>query len=87
MDNFAVIALAVAALLAIAAWLLGSRSSGVAAGAWGAYAAYEHAMALRILCSGECNIRIDLLVIWPFLVVVTLIVLWRMARRMRHGVR
>ena len=38
-----------------------------AAIAWLAYAGYETAMALRILCSGECNIRVDLLVIYPAL--------------------
>ena len=38
-----------------------------AAVAWFAYAAYETAMARRLLCSGECNIRVDLLVIYPAL--------------------
>jgi len=38
-----------------------------AAAAWLLYAAYETAMARRILCSGECNIRIDLLLIYPAL--------------------
>ena len=35
--------------------------------AWLLYAAYETGMRLRWLCSGECNIRIDLLVIYPVL--------------------
>ena len=26
-------------------------------------------MAARVLCSGECNIRVDLLLIWPLLAV------------------
>jgi hypothetical protein len=39
----------------------------VAALAWFAYAAYEQAMKWRILCSGECNIRIDLLLFYPIL--------------------
>ena len=39
----------------------------VAAAAWLAYAAYETAMARRILCSGECNIRVDLLLLYPAL--------------------
>jgi hypothetical protein len=45
------------------------RKSGilVAALAWLAYLPYELAMKLRILCSGECNIRIDLLLIYPFI--------------------
>jgi len=39
----------------------------VAAVAWLLYAAYETAMALRILCTGECNIRVDLLLLYPIL--------------------
>ena len=37
----------------------------VAARAWLAYFPYEQAMKLRILCSGECNIRVDLLLFYP----------------------
>lgn len=40
---------------------------------WLVYVAYEQAMKLRILCSGECNIRIDLLIIYPLLLVMTLL--------------
>ena len=35
---------------------------------WLAYVPYECGMMLRLLCSGECNIRVDLLVIYPLLV-------------------
>ena len=35
---------------------------------WLLYALYETGMQRRWLCSGECNIRIDLLVIYPVLV-------------------
>jgi len=41
--------------------------------AWLLYGIYEYAMQKRILCSGECNIRIDLLVIYPVLAVASLI--------------
>lgn len=44
-----------------------------AAGAWLVYLPYEYAMKLRILCSGECNIRIDLLLLYPALFVVSLV--------------
>ena len=37
--------------------------------AWLLYSAYETGMQRRWLCSGECNIRIDLLVIYPALLV------------------
>jgi hypothetical protein len=37
--------------------------------AWLFYALYEFGMKRRWLCSGECNIRIDLLVISPVLLI------------------
>jgi formate hydrogenlyase subunit 3/multisubunit Na+/H+ antiporter MnhD subunit len=40
-------------------------------GAWLLYALYEFGMKQRWLCSGECNIRIDLLAIYPVLLVGT----------------
>ncbi len=40
--------------------------------AWLAYAGYEYAMLRRWLCSGECNVRIDLLLIYPALGLVSL---------------
>jgi hypothetical protein len=43
----------------------------VTALAWLAYFPYELAMKLRILCSGECNIRVDLLVLYPVLAVLS----------------
>lgn len=42
---------------------------------WMAYGLYEAGMYLRLLCSGECNIRIDLLVIYPLLAAITLVAL------------
>jgi hypothetical protein len=44
----------------------------IVAVAWLLYTAYEMAMARRILCSGECNIRVDLLLIYPVLLVLSL---------------
>jgi formate hydrogenlyase subunit 3/multisubunit Na+/H+ antiporter MnhD subunit len=37
--------------------------------AWLLYALYEMGMQQRWLCSGECNIRVDLLIIYPVLLV------------------
>lgn len=54
-----------------------------AALAWLAYFSYELAMKLRWLCSGECNIRVDLLVLYPLLLLVSLITLWRGLRGRR----
>ncbi len=36
---------------------------------WLVYAAYEVGMKERWLCTGECNIRIDLLIIYPVLLI------------------
>jgi hypothetical protein len=44
----------------------------VAAAFWFCYLPYEWCMKLRILCSGECNIRVDLLLIYPFLLLLSL---------------
>lgn len=48
-------------------------SSLVAGLLWASYSVYEFLMSARILCSGECNIRIDLLIIYPLLIVVSIV--------------
>jgi len=57
-----------------------SRMVAATAFAWAAYGAYEYLMYSRVLCSGECNIRVDLLLIYPALGVLSLIALVRAAR-------
>ena len=61
----------VAAAIGLALLGLGRRNRrGVVVGAgvlWLVYGAYEFGVQQRWLCSGECNIRIDLLVIHPLL--------------------
>jgi formate hydrogenlyase subunit 3/multisubunit Na+/H+ antiporter MnhD subunit len=50
------------------------RRTAVAIGVlWIAYAMYETGMHQRWLCSGECNIRIDLLAIYPVLLIGSLV--------------
>ena len=39
---------------------------------WSLYAFYEYAMRRRWLCSGECNIRVDLLLLYPFLLLISI---------------
>ena len=46
----------------------------VAGIAWLLYAPYEFLMYARVLCSGECNIRVDLLLLWPLLLGISLAV-------------
>jgi hypothetical protein len=52
-------------------WLL------AAAGAWGLYAAWEWLVLVR---TPEANIRVDLLVIWPALAILSVIALYRSLR-------
>ena len=62
-----------AAVIGVFLLVLGRRTrhrSAVGAGVvWLLYALYETGMQQRWLCSGECNIRIDLLVIYPVLLI------------------
>jgi hypothetical protein len=39
--------------------------------AWLLYAVYETGMKQRWWCSGECNIRVDLLLVYPVLLLLT----------------
>jgi hypothetical protein len=64
--------------------LAGAR---LAAALWVAYGLYEYAMYARILCSGECNIRVDLLLLYPALLVATVAGVVRAVRRRRGGAR
>jgi len=79
------IAAVVAVMLALLWRWRGRRTAGFAAAAWGLYAGYEYLMHLRVLCSGECNIRIDLLVIYPLLIVLTVVAVF--ASLMQRPVR
>jgi hypothetical protein len=58
-----------------------------AAGAWLAYLPYEYAMKLRLLCSGECNIRLDLVVLYPVLFIISLVGLTVSARALVEMMR
>lgn len=78
--------LAIFAVLVFAAFLVLWRWRGsgrwlTLASLWLAYAVYEWLMATRVLCSGECNIRVDLLLIAPLLLGRTLWVVVSEARR------
>jgi hypothetical protein len=52
-----------------------------AAALWIGYGVYETLVHTRVLCTGECNIRVDLLLFYPVLLVATLVALWRTLRR------
>ena len=51
-----------------------ARRAAITAGLiWVLYAVYETGMKQRWWCSGECNIRIDLLLVYPMLLVLTVV--------------
>jgi len=49
------------------------RLVAAAAVLWVLYALYEYGMHRRWLCTGECNIRVDLLLLYPVLWIVSLV--------------
>ena len=57
----------IGALLLILGRWKGSRTAAAVGGLWVLYTVYELGMKQRWLCSGECNIRVDLLLIYPVL--------------------
>ena len=69
------IAMAFAFIMAIVfaalGWLRSATVFWVTALIWLAYAGYEMQMVRRIWCTGECNIRVDLLLFYPVLLVVS----------------
>jgi hypothetical protein len=57
----------------------------LAALAWLVYFPYEQAMKMRILCSGECNIRVDLLLFYPLLALLSVLALVAFFQRRRRA--
>lgn len=71
--EYPALACAVGVLL-LSLGIRGGRRSAISAGlVWVLYALYETGMKYRWLCSGECDIRIDLIVIYPALLVAAFI--------------
>jgi len=67
-----VLALIPAALSLLMFWRARLTIALVTGLAWLIYAPYEYAMLRRWLCTGECNIRVDLLLIYPALLALTI---------------
>jgi hypothetical protein len=78
---YPLLALLVAAVFAGFWHWRGRRAAGIAALGWAAYGFYEISMKARILCSGECNIRVDLLLIYSVLLVLSVTAIARSLRR------
>lgn len=62
---FVFIAAAAACYFAVAAWRQPRPGAIIAAIAWLLYAAYEFLIGYGVLCDANCNIRVDLILIWP----------------------
>ena len=65
-----------AALIVTFVWMYqkkGVRTGIVAAISWAIYFIYEALIYFRVLCSGDCNIRVDLVVIYPLLLAISLL--------------
>ena len=54
---------------------------------WILYAVYEFGMKRRWLCSGECNIRVDLLLVYPVLALLSLVAAIQALRAALHRLR
>lgn len=61
-----------AIIFAVLYWRSKLRLTAITSLAWFLYSIYEYGMYLRILCSGECNIRVDLLLIYPILLILSI---------------
>ena len=79
-----IVALAIGILFAVLWMTTRLWGTALAAICWLLYAPYELLMHLRVLCSGECNIRVDLLLLWPLLLLVSVAVPGRyLSQRMK----
>lgn len=65
-------ALVPAGVFALGFFIKRTSITGLASVLWVLYAGYETLMKFRVLCSGECNVRADLLVLCPALFLVSL---------------
>lgn len=69
-----------AALVGLGVWRR-RHTAVLVGGLWFVYAGYETGMKLRWLCSGECNIRVDLLLLYPLLLIALVVAVVSLARR------
>ena len=85
--EFPWLALLPAILLGVMGYRRQRAIAWIAAVAWLLYAAYEIAMRLEFLCPGECNIRVDLLLIYPVLLALTVAAVLDIALAVRRARR
>ena len=77
-----------AAVIGVVLLLLGTdvkRGTPIVAGVlWLLYGGYEAGIKLRWFCTGECNIRVDLLLFYPVLLVMLISAVVSLARAKRN---
>jgi hypothetical protein len=78
---YPIVAGVVGVLLIVLGWKSRRRTPTAAGVLWILYGFYETGMQQRWLCSGECNIRVDLLIIYPALVLSLIAALLSLLRR------
>ena len=77
------LAFAVGAVFFALSWSSRTKLLITSSTAWILYGAYEYLMRFRVLCSGECNIRVDLLVIYPILLILSIVVVVTLMKQSR----
>jgi hypothetical protein len=74
----------IAGIIALGLWALWKwrrrKSARAASVMWALYCGYEYLMHARVLCSGECNIRVDLLALYPTIAILTLVAMLQNAK-------
>ncbi len=65
--------------------MMKSRASLVAGVAWVLYFIYESLIKAGIWCEGECNIRVDLLLLYPLLLLISLVAIFLYYRKKAAG--
>jgi hypothetical protein len=71
MNVFAIAAGMMAVILLVAGWQRPRLAVFVAAILWLLYAVYERLVATGVLCDADCNIRVDLVLFFPILLIAT----------------
>ena len=78
------LAFAVGAIFFALSWSTWSKLLITASTTWILYGVYEYLMRFRVLCSGECNIRVDLLLIYPILLILSIIAVVTLVKQRRQ---
>ena len=72
MNVFVIAAAMMTVIHVVAGWQRPRRAVIVSGILWLAYAVWEHQVATGVLCDADCNIRVDLVFVFPILALATL---------------